>query len=90
MSARPAMQRQTKTGKTGKCLPDQQCRGRQNKENKKNICPTSKAEADKNRKITRMSARSIMQWRTDCRFIRKCPPYQHKTDYAGGLYEEGI
>jgi hypothetical protein len=84
------MQRQTKQEKQEKCLPEQQSRGRQRQENPENVCPTSKAKADKNRKITRMSALSIMQWRTDCRFIRKCPPHQHKTDHAGGLYEEGI
>ena len=38
------MQRQTKTGKTGKCLPDQQCRGRQKQENPKNVCPTRQSK----------------------------------------------
>jgi hypothetical protein len=58
------MQRQTKTGKQEKCLPGQRCRGRQKQEKQENVCPTSDAEADKNRKIRKISARPAKQRQT--------------------------
>jgi hypothetical protein len=47
MSARPAKQRQTKTGKSGRCLPYQQSKGRQKQENHQNVCSINNAMADR-------------------------------------------
>ena len=47
MSARPAMQRQTKQGKQEKYLPDQQSRGRQKQENHQNVCSINNVMADR-------------------------------------------
>ena len=76
MSARPAMQRQTKQRKQEKCLPGQRCRGRQKQENPKNVCPTSDAEADKTRKTRKMSAGATKQRQTKTGKAGKCLPDQ--------------
>ena len=76
MSARPVRQRQTKQGKQEKCMPVQQSRGRQKQEKQENVCPSSVVEADKNRKIRKMSARAVRQRQTKQGKQEKCMPGQ--------------